>query len=49
MNATPKMNRRSFVVGAATLSGGLVLGFQIPFGPQVVRAQDGSPEVNAWS
>ena len=48
MNAMPKMNRRSFVVGAATLSGGLVLGFQIPFGPQVVRAQDGSPEVNAW-
>jgi isoquinoline 1-oxidoreductase beta subunit len=24
------------------------LGFQLPFGPQVVRAADGSPEVNAW-
>ena len=48
MNAMSKMNRRSFVVGAATLGGGLALGFQIPFGPQVVRAEDGSPEVNAW-
>jgi isoquinoline 1-oxidoreductase beta subunit len=43
------MNRRSFVVGAATVGGGLALGLDIPFGgPQVVRAADGSPEVNAW-
>jgi isoquinoline 1-oxidoreductase subunit beta len=48
MNAMPKMNRRSFVVGAAAVGGGFTLGFQIPFGPTVVRAQDGSPEVNAW-
>jgi isoquinoline 1-oxidoreductase beta subunit len=41
------MNRRAFVVGAAA-GGGLALGFQFPFGPQVVRAADGSPEVNAW-
>jgi isoquinoline 1-oxidoreductase subunit beta len=48
MNVMPKINRRSFVAGAATLGGGFALGFQVPFGPQVVRAQDGSPEINAW-
>ena len=48
MNYMPKMNRRSFVVGAAALGGGLSLGFEVPFGPQVVRAADGSPEINAW-
>jgi isoquinoline 1-oxidoreductase subunit beta len=31
------------------VGGGLVLGLDIPFGgPQIIRAQDGSPEVNAW-
>src|SRR5947207_15649300 len=48
MNAMPKINRRSFVAGAAALGGGLAIGFQLPFGSTVVRAQDGSPEVNAW-
>src|SRR4051812_50196406 len=48
MNHMPKLNRRSFIVGAATVGGGLSLGFQLPFGPAVVRAQDGSPEINAW-
>ena len=48
MTYMPRLNRRSFVVGAAAAGGGLALGFQIPFGPQVVRAADGSPEVNAW-
>jgi isoquinoline 1-oxidoreductase subunit beta len=49
MNYVPNMNRRSFVVGAATVGGGLALGLDIPLGgPQVVRAADGSPEVNAW-
>ncbi|HEY2229144.1 MAG TPA: molybdopterin cofactor-binding domain-containing protein [Xanthobacteraceae bacterium] len=47
MTYIPRMNRRAFVVGAAA-GGGLALGFQFPFGPQVVRAADGSPEVNAW-
>jgi len=36
------------VVGAAAAGGGLALGFSLPYGPQVVRAADGSPEVNAW-
>jgi isoquinoline 1-oxidoreductase subunit beta len=48
MNYMPKMNRRSFMVGSAAVGGGFVLGFQVPFGPTVVRAADGSPEMNAW-
>jgi isoquinoline 1-oxidoreductase beta subunit len=42
------MNRRSFVIGTAAVGGGLTLGLKIPFGTEVVRAQDGSPEINAW-
>ena len=45
---TPKVSRRTFVMGSAAISGGLVLGLNIPYGPGVVRAQDGSPEVTHW-
>ena len=45
---TPKVGRRSFIVGSATIGAGLALGLKIPFGANVVRAQDGSPEINAW-
>src|SRR5437867_2162776 len=45
---TPNLNRRSFVIGSATVGAGLALGLKIPFGASVVRAQDGSPEVTAW-
>jgi len=49
MNYVPNIDRRSFVVSAAALGGGLALGLDLPFGgPQVIRAQDGLPEVNAW-
>jgi isoquinoline 1-oxidoreductase beta subunit len=48
MTYMPRINRRAFVVGAAAAGGGLALGFELPFGPKVVRAADGSPEVNAW-
>jgi isoquinoline 1-oxidoreductase beta subunit len=48
MNHMPRINRRSFVVGAAAAGGGFALGFSLPFGPQAVRAADGAPEVNAW-
>src|SRR5688572_9856725 len=43
-----KMNRRTFIVSSAAVTGGLALGLEIPFGPKVVRAADGSPEINAW-
>jgi isoquinoline 1-oxidoreductase beta subunit len=44
----PKLNRRAFVIGTAAAGAGLTLGLDLPFGPTVVRAADGSPEVNAW-
>jgi isoquinoline 1-oxidoreductase beta subunit len=45
----PKLNRRAFVIGAATAGAGLALGLDLPFGgPTMVRAADGSPEINAW-
>ena len=48
-HVTPQLNRRAFVVGTAAVGAGLALGMDIPFGgPAVVRAADGSPEVNAW-
>jgi len=46
---SPKMNRRAFVIGTAAVGTGLAIGLDLPFGgPAVVRAADGSPEVNAW-
>ncbi|QDP24722.1 xanthine dehydrogenase family protein molybdopterin-binding subunit [Bradyrhizobium cosmicum] len=46
---SPRMNRRAFVVGTAAVGAGLAIGLDLPFGgPAVVRAADGSPEVNAW-
>ena len=49
MTHLPRFDRRAFIVGTAAVGGGLALGFNIPFGgPSVVRAADGSPEVNAW-
>ncbi|TQF32373.1 molybdopterin cofactor-binding domain-containing protein [Bradyrhizobium sp. UNPA324] len=48
-HVSPKMNRRAFVIGSATLGAGLAIGLDIPFGgPAMVRAADGSPEIGAW-
>ena len=43
-----KMNRRSFIVSSAAVTGGLALGFEIPFAGKIASAQDSAPEVNAW-
>src|SRR5262244_4172610 len=49
MNHVANIDRRNFVVSAAALGGGLALGFEIPFaGPPAARAQDATPEINAW-
>jgi len=48
-HVSPRMNRRAFVIGTAAIGTGLALGLDLPFGgPAIVRAADGSPEVNAW-
>jgi len=45
----PQLDRRAFVVGVAAAGAGLSLGFDLPFGGlAVVRAADGTPEINAW-
>ena len=49
MNQHVKLNRRAFVIGTAATGVGLAVGLDLPFGgPGVVRAADGSPEINAW-
>src|ERR1700754_2997306 len=48
MNKHVKLNRRTFVLGTAAAGAGLALGMDIPLGPTVVRAADGSPEITAW-
>ncbi|WP_409189682.1 molybdopterin cofactor-binding domain-containing protein [Bradyrhizobium sp. RDM4] len=48
-HVSPRMNRRAFVIGSTALGAGLAIGLDLPFGgPAVVRAADGSPEINAW-
>jgi isoquinoline 1-oxidoreductase beta subunit len=48
-HVAPQLHRRAFVIGTAAVGAGLAVGLDIPFGgPTVVRAADGSPEVNAW-
>ena len=52
MTQMKKFNRRSFIVGSGAAGAGLALGFNLPFGAaradDVIRAADGSPEVDAW-
>src|SRR5262252_4458566 len=48
MTASPQLNRRSLLVSAAAIGGGLSLGLRIPFGLARAQAADSVPEVNAW-
>src|ERR1700723_206940 len=48
MTHMPKFNRRSFIVGSSAAGAGLALGFNLPFGADVVHAADIPPEVDAW-
>ena len=48
MNTIPNVDRRSFVVGAATAGAGLCLGLTFPFATAPAAAAESSPEVNAW-
>ncbi|MFN0298887.1 MAG: molybdopterin cofactor-binding domain-containing protein [Burkholderiales bacterium] len=49
MTINLKVDRRSFLIGTAAVGTGLALGLRLPpFGPEVVRAADGSPEITAW-
>ena len=44
-------SRRKFIIGSAAASGGLALGFSLPFGARSVRAQStgaGATEINVW-
>src|SRR6185295_14913702 len=43
-----KLSRRHFVVGSAAASGGLALGFHLPFGTTAALAQNAPAEVNIW-
>jgi len=49
---TTNLSRRKFIIGsAAAASGGLALGFNLPFGVKPAEAQsvvDGVPALNAW-
>src|SRR5271156_5852809 len=49
MSSVGAFNRRSFVVGAAAVSGGLALGFAIPFAkPARAEAGVSNSDINCW-
>src|SRR5215467_6512828 len=48
MTASPQLNRRSLLVAAAAIGGGLSLGLRIPRGLAEAQAADSVTEVNAW-
>jgi isoquinoline 1-oxidoreductase beta subunit len=48
MNDASQLTRRTFVVSATALGGGLALGLDIPFGSGAAHAAEGAPEVTAW-
>ena len=44
MTATDRLSRRSLLISAAAIGGGMALGFALPRG----RAAEGPPNINAW-
>ncbi len=48
MNEVAQLTRRSFIVSASAFSGGLALGFDLPFASNAAHDADGAPEVTAW-
>ncbi len=48
MNHVVRMNRRSFVIGTASVGGGLALGLELQIGSGKAEAAASEPEVNAW-
>ncbi len=48
MTYMPELNRRSFVVGAAAVTGGLAVGLDLPFGGPKSAMAAGGAEVTAW-
>ncbi|MGQ0650958.1 MAG: molybdopterin cofactor-binding domain-containing protein [Betaproteobacteria bacterium] len=44
-----EMNRRAFIIGSAAATGGLAVGFTLPFASKLAQAQgDGAPEIGIW-
>ena len=48
MTSADRLSRRSLLISAAAVGGGLVLGFALPDGGEPARAAEAAPEVNAW-
>jgi isoquinoline 1-oxidoreductase beta subunit len=48
MKTARGIDRRAFLVSVAAAGGALALGFDVPFGPQIVQAAAGAPEITAW-
>ena len=49
MNEIVRIDRRNFIIGAATTGVGLAIGFELPIGnPAAASSNVSAPEINAW-